>query len=80
MIKDVQIAEPRIAYHGAKLRVVPVWCTVVLYLRGTICTSVCTHSKLSTSMLSMCLYLLDLHPDPGPGAVVKHDHEVGAHL
>ena len=75
MIKDVQIAEPRIAYHGAKLRVVR-----YRTLRGTICTSVCTHSKLSTSMLSMCLYLLDLHPDPGPGAVVEHDHEVGAHL
>ena len=79
MIKDVQIAEPRIAYHGAKLRVVR-----YRTLRGTICTSVCTHSTLCTSVcryhLSMCVYLLDLHPDPGPGAVVEHDHEVGAHL
>ena len=73
MIKDVQIAELRIAYHGAKLRVVR-----YRTLRGTICTSVCTHSTLCTSALY--LYLLDLHPDPGPGAVVEHDHEVGAHL
>ena len=49
--------------------------------RGTICTSVCTHSKLCTSVLFLyVLYLLDLHPHPGPGAVVEHDHEVGAHL
>ena len=76
MIKDVQIAELRIAYHGAKLRVVR--CRT---LRGTICTSVCTHSTLCTSVLFLyLLYLLDLHPDPGPGAVVEHDHEVGAHL
>ena len=78
MIKDVQIAEPRIAYHGAKLRVVR-----YRTLRGTICTSVCTLATLSTSALyhlCMCLYLLDLHPDPGPGAVVEHYHEVGAHL
>ena len=46
--------------------------------RGTICTSVCTHSTLCTSALY--LYLFDLHPDPGPGAVVEHNHEVGAHL
>ena len=48
MIKDVQIAEPRIAYHGAKLRVVR-----YRTLRGTICTSVCTHSTLCTSALSV---------------------------
>ena len=76
MIKDVQIAELLIAYHGAKLRVVR-----FRTLRGTICTSVCTHSTLSTAVLSLyVLYLLDLHPHPRPGAVVEHDHEVGAHL
>ena len=51
MIKDVQIAELRIAYHGAKLRVVR--CRT---LRGTICTSVCTQSTLCTSALSLYVY------------------------
>ena len=51
MIKDVQIAELLIAYHGAKLRVVR--CRT---LRGTICTSVCTQYPLHTEYLcSVCV-------------------------